>query len=690
MIYHKPILLIAFLGLVCISKAQNIDSVLQTLSEQSLIDQIRKLDDLAWDNMYVNYEYAKNYALIANKMALENDYQNLAGNTFNTLGVICRRQGLFEESKHYYHKSGEIWRATENKKQIMNYNQNMANLLRAEGKNDSALFYGNVGLELALEELDSFKISALYLGIGTTYKNMGWYGTAIDYYTIGAEIDQALGDTIGMGIYWSNIGDVLYNIKDYQGALDYYEETLKIDQYDNNKLNQSITRKTIGMTYHQLGQYDSAMLSYDLGLQLASEIGDDVMVGDILASKAELLTAMNNPIEAIELYNQALTISKEYDNTLLEVAALYGMGNTHLRMRDYKMSQEYLLKANEKALAIDHGTVILGSYQTLAEVYGTLGKTNEAFSHLSKYVEINDSLNNATMLAKIAELENKYELNNKNHQIELQASIIDQNELQLQRNRAIGGSVILLLIGIIGLVIWIFKRKQYKTKIEHELERARLKEEQIKAVILSQEKERKRFAMDLHDDLGQLISAMKLNVSRFTEETDSKHITKESNELLDNMYVSLKNIAFDLMPHTLFEKGLEEAIDELRSQVNASGKIKMDFQSFEIQDRIDADQKVAIYRIIQELISNTLKYSNASKINISITDFEDQLSLMIEDDGDGFDLDSFRHGKGNGWRNIHSRLDLLNGAIDFDTLVGRKNNTVSIEIPYALKETIAA
>lgn len=303
---------------------------------------------------------------------------------------------------------------------------------------------------------------------------------------------------------------------------------------------------------------------------------------------------------------------------------------------------------------------------------------------------INDSLNSATTLARIAELENKYELSNKNHQIELQASVIQQNELQLQRNRAIGGGIILALIAMLGGLLWMYKRKQYKTRIAHESEKGKLKEEQIKAVINSQEKERQRFAMDLHDDFGQLISALKLNVSKMNQTKTGEEIVEKSEEILATMYDSLKNIAFDLMPQTLFAKGLEEAIDELKSQINASGSLKLEFQSFEIKDKIDDDQKVAMYRVIQELVSNIIKYANATQINISITDLGDELSLMIEDDGDGFDIDKFQNGKGNGWKNIHSRIDLMHGTIDFDTIEGRKNSTVSIEIPYSVKEAMVA
>ena len=97
----------------------------------------------------------------------------MTGTTYNTLGVIRRRQSLFEESKKYYRLADAIWDELGIVKEKMNINLNLANVVRAQGFNDSALYYGNRGLKIALDLNDSVKISAIYVGLGTTYKNMG-------------------------------------------------------------------------------------------------------------------------------------------------------------------------------------------------------------------------------------------------------------------------------------------------------------------------------------------------------------------------------------------------------------------------------------------------------------------------------------------------------------------------------------
>lgn len=666
--------LILYIGTYLSVFSQNIDSVLSANAELSPVKKVKLLDDLAWDHMYINYEHAYTYGFAANQIALENDLKKSAATTYNTLGVVRRRQSLFEESKIYYRKADKIWEELGITRQKLNIYQNLANVVRAQGYNDSAIYYSNLGLDLAIEMNDSAKISVALLGLGTTYKNMGWNETAIDYYTQGAVIDQILGDTVGMGIYWSNIGDVMFSLKDYNEALYYHKETLKLDEYDNNKLNQAITWKAIGMNFQRLDNYDSAAISYGTALALAKEVGDELLVGEINICRGELLQETSRVELAIDIFSDALGIAKSFDDPLLEASAYLGLGEAYLKNNMVNQAVLNLRRANDLARKIQFGQVHIESHKLLAEAFNKQGESQQAFEHLRQFLVMKDSLNNASTQARIAELENVYELSNKDHQIELQASVISAAAIKSQRDRLITIAIVLGLLITIALLIFIQKRKKYKTQIIYEAEKNRLKQEQIRAVISSQEKERKRFAMDLHDDFGQLISALKLNVQSNSQD-------EKSEKILDTMYSSLKNIAFDLMPHTLFEKGLEEAVEELKHQIDGDALI-LDVQVYGTKGKIDGDQKIAVYRIIQEIVSNIIKYAKASKINISLTDNGNGLTVLIEDDGIGFNPEEFKAGKGNGWKNIKSRLDLLNAEISFDSIEGRKSSTVIVEIPY--------
>jgi len=201
----------------------------------------------------------------------------------------------------------------------------------------------------------------------------------------------------------------------------------------------------------------------------------------------------------------------------------------------------------------------------------------------------------------------------------------------------------------------------------------------MEAIVKGQEDERNRFARDLHDGFGQMISALNLNLKglktlKSSNTEDRTKIFSTSSELLDQMHRELKNICFDLMPQTLIKHGLEAAINEFSSRINSSGEMTVEVNVFEL-DSLSELQEISIYRIAQEWVNNVLKYSDAKHLTIQITRDEKELTLLIEDNGMGFDRNLLTSGKGNGWKNMNSRANLISGEIEFDTTLGMKGNT---------------
>jgi signal transduction histidine kinase len=216
-------------------------------------------------------------------------------------------------------------------------------------------------------------------------------------------------------------------------------------------------------------------------------------------------------------------------------------------------------------------------------------------------------------------------------------------------------------------------------------QKIRIREAQITAVIESQEAERKRFAADLHDGMGQLVSALQLTVQSIKNTHNQEKtisLVENSEQLLADMQSEIRNIAFNLMPPILIKEGLIPATKELIRRVNQASKLKSEVAVHEVANRLPDLVEISLYRIIQELVSNIIKHSNATYVTLSFTGFAEEIVLTVEDDGMGYDLTNFQSSKqSNGWRTIHTRMQLIKGQIDFDTMAGRKNNTVTIQVP---------
>ncbi|CAN5199538.1 hypothetical protein BH09BAC1_BH09BAC1_00320 [soil metagenome] len=204
----------------------------------------------------------------------------------------------------------------------------------------------------------------------------------------------------------------------------------------------------------------------------------------------------------------------------------------------------------------------------------------------------------------------------------------------------------------------------------------------FRAVIEATEKERKRVAEDLHDGLGQLLSTAKLNLTaiELPQTTEEHNSIETSLSLLDEACQEVRHISHNMMPGTLIRLGLVSAVKEQARKINESGKVLVSIHVAGFEERMDETREIAMYRVIQELLNNSIRYSNATDIEIKLEQLADGYLFRIKDNGKGFDPKVLEQNKGIGWRNIRSRVDLLHGNIDLKTAPG-KGTVLNIWVP---------
>lgn len=558
---------------------------------------------------------------------------------------------------------------------------------------DTAIVISQMVIDLHQQAHDSVHLGSAYLNQGMCYVSIGNYDLGAEKTLESLRIIENLPKTREaskrsyLPRVYNILGQVYYYQSDFQTTEKYFRKYLELATLYQDTLLIGSANTNLGAVYFEMGDFDKS-LEHDLrAAKIQESLGNKLGYANALQNIAIGLKYRDEFEKAIEYYKMALPIYHDIPNLKGVTEAYYNLGELYLETGQWGKAVKSYNDAIDLCNEAQNPEVLKWSLRGLSKVAGAKGDFKEALAKYKEYHTLSDSLVNEANKNKVSELQISYDTEKKEQEIDL---LNKENELQaaiINRNTAFLGLAIAIIVLILAIAIILVRHRDIKAKAKLESEKSLMKSEQIEAVISSQEKERKRFAMDLHDDFGQMISTLKINVAKFSGESATK-----SEEILDSMYSSLKNIAFDLMPQTLFEKGLEEAIEELKEQINAGDKLQMSFQSFEIQSKINDNQKVAVYRIVQELVSNTIKYAEATKINVSITNLGEGFSLLIEDNGNGYDVDSFKNGSGNGWKNIRSRLDLLQGEIDFDSIEGRKNSTVSIEIPYqkSQQETKAA
>lgn len=207
----------------------------------------------------------------------------------------------------------------------------------------------------------------------------------------------------------------------------------------------------------------------------------------------------------------------------------------------------------------------------------------------------------------------------------------------------------------------------------------------LNAIIQTEEKERKRFAKDLHDGMGPLLSSVKMSVSSLAQ---MQH-DKASREIIDNTEIvineaikSLKEISDNLSPHVLNNFGLVRALSNFANKININKTIRIKLNSTLKDERFDTNVEVVLYRVICELINNTIKHAHAKKIDISLTREDEHINIVYKDDGKGFDVGKIIDQpslSGMGFSNIYSRINSLKGEIDISS-EQRKGTRVMIKV----------
>ena len=236
---------------------------------------------------------------------------------------------------------------------------------------------------------------------------------------------------------------------------------------------------------------------------------------------------------------------------------------------------------------------------------------------------------------------------------------------------------LIAVVIIVGIVISYF----IITAIRYQRRSLRIHKERIRAEIDTLENERKRIAADLHDELGPLLSAVKLQINNLeTLDPGDLQIIGKSSQYIDSIITKLREISNDLMPNTLLRKGLKNAIVEFIDNSQDTYKLPVKFIC-EQDLALAQDKEINLYRIVQEITHNTLKHAKATMLIIKISIQDDRLFLMTADNGVGFDYFSkIRDNSGLGLRNLQSRTEVMGGEFNCVS-TPEKGTAYTIEIP---------
>lgn len=540
------------------------------------------------------------------------------------------------------------------------------------GDMETSLKYDLQALELAEGIGDERYIVGGMLNIANKYAYQGDYEKALSYYRsalVKAEegVDENPGLKEPMGIILKNIGVIYADQGDPTRAIEYFERTLDLaEEIGDKKLSLNVIVPLVG-TYLEEDQDSLAQNLIVEGLVMAREIGQKGQVARLMSGNAAIYRRQEKYDLAEQAAREALNIVRELGDTLRLSQNLAELSEIELARKNYVSARNYAQQALDISQEKQFLFQIRRAAQQLWEIQDILGEHKAALETYQLYIQTRDSIDREENQRATIKFEYQQQaLQDSLAFIEQQAQTELTYERRLaQRNYLLIGGLGLALLAILGFYFWQQRRLREKEIIHQK--------ELLSSTILTQEKERQRIAKDLHDSVGSKLSVINLVLHGIGKKAPG--VQEDLQEMLGVVGETInttRRISHDLLPPTLESFGLGTAVKELCDQLSQAQVPELQVeQEGERPDSIDPLVELNLFRVLQELLTNTIKYAKADSVHIRLVHAQDKLILQYEDDGKGFDPGDPNNQKGLGMQNIQSRLQMIGGKMDLQSAPGQ-------------------
>ena len=551
---------------------------------------------------------------------------------------------------------------------------------------DSAIIEGNKALRIARKHTDSVAVAEIkhHMGVASYFK--GNYDEAAKQYYDAIAILENRDDKKRLAPLYNELaklyrktGRIHERPEDLDRAEENYRKAEAIYRDLGDSLGIAMILNESGVVYEYRKDYREAVNRYTASMKLAEARGDSLGVSYSLSNIAGVYVIEKKYDLAEKNLLRALAIREKLKDSFALALTYSDLGATMSAKGDYRKAVDYLTLSNKVAEGLKYPELQSNNYNELSSIARKQGDFQRAFDFMMMRSALRDSLLGIEKTKQIEELNAKYESAQKEQQI-----LEQNNKLRFQNYLFIGIAGLLLLTGL--LVYSLYKR--YRLRKESQLQQEIMKQQQLaaKAVMEAEENERERIAKDLHDGVGQMMSAAKMNLSaieselRFTDPGQKQSFEKII-ELVDESCREVRAVSHIMMPNALLKNNLATAIHDFVHKLN-NKNLEVHVYTEGLDERLDSNTETVLYRVIQECVNNAIRHAGATRLDISLIRDRDGISGTIEDNGKGFDASATENAEGIGLKNIRTRIEYLKGTVDVDSTPG-KGTLVALFVPVA-------
>ena len=543
---------------------------------------------------------------------------------------------------------------------------------------DSAILEGNKALVMARKNTDSIAVAQLKHQMGVASYFSGKYDVAAkNFQEAIAILEKDKKNRQKLAPVYNDLAKLYRKTRDLDKALENYSNANAIYRSLNDTSGIAMILNESGVVYEYKYDYKEAVNRYTMSMHYAEKAGDSLSVSYSLSNIAGVYVIEKKYDLAEQNLLRCLRIRELLKDSFAMALVYSDLGVAMNAKGDYKKAVEYLSTSNRLAEKMRYPELQSNNYNELSAVSQKQGDFQKAFEYFSKRTALRDSLFNLEKTKEIQRLNSQYETARKEQQI-----LTQRNRLRLQNYLFIGIGV-LVLLGI--LLVWSWY-KRYRLQQESKLQTEILKQQELKAraILEAEENERQRIARDLHDGVGQMMSAAKMNLSAieselpFNNESQRQDFSRVIN-LVDESCREVRTVSHIMMPNALLKNNLATAIHDFVNKLS-NKELLVHVYTEGLDEKLDSNVETVLYRVIQECVHNAIKHAGAGTLDISLIRDKDGISGTIEDNGKGFDPADQEKFEGIGLRNIITRIEYLRGTVDFDSAPGR-GTVIGLHVP---------
>ncbi len=540
---------------------------------------------------------------------------------------------------------------------------------------DATIALNAAGLELAKGKGAQVDAAQLTRYLGTAYYFKGDYDVAARHYYNAAAALEKSGERAKLAETHNKLGQLYRKTRDLNRALHHYNAASGIFAALGDSIGIATILNESGVVFEYRGDYAEAERRYRASYGIKTRLRDTVGVAYALSNLASLGVQQKSYGPAEAALTEVVRLHKALRDTFSLALAYNELGALYTAAGRATPARLHLDTSNRIAARMGYLDLQAANHELLAKLAEEEGAYEQAYLHYRLRTALRDSILSIAKTKEIEKLNALYETARKEQRIERQRAQIRQ------QRTAIGGSAVLFLAG--AALVWSrYKRIRLRQRAALQESAMRHQQQATRAVIEAEEQERQRIAKDLHDGIGQMMGAARMNLSVLQTGTGAHtaDALQKAIGLVDDSCRELRAVSHNMMPTALTHGSLAPAVKTFLDKLGAGLTIGFYAHGFDDAPRPDVAVETVIYRVVQECVNNVVKHAGAARLDVTLLHDEDGISCTVEDDGRGFNAASAT--PGIGLANIRTRLAYLKGTVEIESAPG-EGTMVMIAVPQA-------